>query len=1022
MKKFLVSITFAASLFQATSAQDQTVCAPTFTEWQDQQVNEVNRFPVHTSFFLYENTGAALKGDRENSANYLSIEGDWKFNWVENADQRPTKFWGEGYDDSQWGKMSVPGIWELNGYGDPVYVNINFAWKGHFENNPPYVPIKDNHVGTYRRSIDIPESWSGDRVIVHFGSVTSNIYLWVNGKFVGYAEDSKNAAEFEITDVIRPGANTFAFQVFRWCDGTYSEDQDFWRMSGTARDSYLYRIDSKAGVQDIRITPDLDGEYRDGSLRIDTKTYGDASIDYKLLDAQGNTVAEATSDGGQTILNVASPSKWTAETPYLYSLVAEVSAKDGRKVGTIVQKAGFKKVEIKGSQLLVNGKPVLIKGANRHEMDPDGGYVVSRERMIEDITIMKRFNINAVRTCHYPSDPIWYDLCDEYGIYVCAEANQESHGFQYAETSLARRPEFQKQILERNIHNVSVNFNHPSIIYWSLGNETVDGPNFTTAFQWIKSQDQSRPIHWERAVKGPNTEIYCPMYLPHKACEAYALSTAPEDAKPLIQCEYAHAMGNSGGGFKEYWELIRKYPKYQGGFIWDFVDQGLRKKNADGVEYFSYAGDYNDYDSNLDKNFNSNGLISPDRVPNPHMYETGYYYQNIWATPADLSKGLVNVYNEYFFRDLSAYRLDWALIVDGRQVQDGSIDKIDAAPGETVQVEIPFDRNIAADNAAEVFLNIEFALKDAEPLMEAGQVVAYNQLAINEKGAKMDMPSSDKGKLKVNRTGDAVTVSGAGVELVFDTTDGFIRKYTAGGREILDGEDGLLKPNFWRAVTDNDFGAGLQKKLGVWRNPSMKLTSLEAEPVKAKGKEAAASPKARVKATYSMPEVQAILTMSYGIYADGSLEVTEEMKTDSSVKVPDLLRFGVVMTLPKEMNVSTFYGRGPVENYSDRKVSQNVGIYTQTTGEQFYPYIRPQETGTKSDIRWWRQENASGEGFAVTSDRLFSASALDYTIESLDENPEGKGQRHSPEVIKSDYVNLCLDLEQAGLGGVDSWS
>ena len=1021
MNRILVTIALAAGICQAAAAQGQSSGSPTFTEWQDQQVNEVNRFPVHTSFFLYENTGAALRGEQKSSANYLSIEGDWKFNWVENADQRPTEFWGEDYDDSKWGTMPVPGIWELNGYGDPVYVNINFAWRGHFKNNPPFVPIKDNHVGTYRRIVNIPENWSKDRVIVHFGSVTSNIYLWVNGKFVGYAEDSKNAAEFEITEYLKPGDNLFAFQTFRWCDGTYSEDQDFWRLSGTARDSYLYRIDSKAGVQDIRITPDLDSEYRDGSLKIDTRTYGDAVIDYKLLDAQGNTVAQAKSEGGETVLNVSAPAKWTAETPNLYSLVAEVSSKDGRQIGTIVQKAGFKKVEIKNSQLLVNGKPVLIKGANRHELDPDGGYVVSKERMIQDIQIMKRFNINAVRTCHYPSDPIWYDLCDQYGIYLCAEANQESHGFQYGKTSLAYRPEFQKQILERNIHNVSVNFNHPSIIYWSLGNETADGPNFTTAFQWIKSQDQSRPIHWERAIKGPNTEIFCPMYLPQDQCEAYALSNAPEDAKPLIQCEYAHAMGNSGGGFKEYWDLVRKYPKFQGGFIWDFVDQGLRKKNADGVEYYSYAGDYNDYDSNNDKNFNNNGLISPDRVPNPHMYETGYYYQNIWATPADLSKGLVDVYNEYFFRDLSAYRLNWALVVDGKQVQNGSIEKIEAAPGETVQVEIPFDKTVA-DGQGEAFLDIEFALKEAEPLMEAGQVVAYNQLAICEKAPQMDIPSSDKGKLKVSRTQSAVTVSGEGVELVFDATDGMLRKYSSGGKNLLAGEGSLLRPNFWRAVTDNDFGAGLQKKLGVWRNPSMELISLEAAPVKAKGKEAATSPKAKVSATYSLPEVKATLTMTYGIYADGSLEVTEEMKADSSAKVPDLPRFGVVMTLPKEMNVSTFYGRGPIENYSDRKMSQNVGIYTQTTDEQFYPYIRPQETGTKTDIRWWKQADASGNGFTVTSDKLFSASALDYTIASLDENPEGKEQRHSPEVPKSDYVNLCIDLEQAGVGGIDSWS
>ena len=544
---------------------------PTFTEWHDMQVNEINRFPTHTSFFAYENIPAAQEGNMKASGNYLSLEGQWKFKWVENADQRPTDFFAEGYDDSQWGRMNVPGLWELNGYGDPIYVNIGFGWRGHFQNNPPNVPEKDNHVGSYRRVVNIPDSWNGKQVVAHFGSVTSNMYLWVNGQFVGYTEDSKMAAEFDLTPYLKKGDNLIAFQTFRWCDGSYCEDQDFWRLSGVARDCYLYARDKAIHIDDVRITPDLVNNYKDGRLNVKVNFSGKCNLTFELFDADGKSVAVKALENlkgntAEVTLDVKAPNKWTAETPYLYTLVVCPTTPNARFTAyeAIPQKVGFRKVEIRNSQLLVNGEAVYIKGADRHELDPDGGYVVSRERMIEDIKIMKRFNINAVRTCHYPDDPIWYDLCDEYGIYLCAEANQESHGFGYRPDSEAKKPQFALQILQRNQHNVGVNFNHPSVIIWSMGNETVDGPNFTAAYQWIKSQDLSRPVHWEQAGGGPNTDIRCPMYASQEWCERYAKSERPEDQKPLIQCEYSHAMGNSCGGFKEYWDLVRRYAKFQG--------------------------------------------------------------------------------------------------------------------------------------------------------------------------------------------------------------------------------------------------------------------------------------------------------------------------------------------------------------------------------------------------------------------------------------------------------------------------
>ena len=596
MKHLLLTLAIAGMTPCHIYAANETDKAtePTFTEWHDLSVNNVNRFATRTSFFAYENREAALKGDRDKSSNFLSIEGDWRFQWVENADQRPTDFFRTDYDDAAWKTMRVPGIWELNGYGDPEYVNIGFAWRGHFKNNPPMVPTKDNHVGSYRRTIRIPDSWDGRQVIAHFGSVTSNMYLWVNGKFVGYAEDSKSAMEFDITPYLKKGDNLIAFQSFRWCDGSYSEDQDFWRLSGVARDCFLYSRSQTAHVDDVRVTPDLDAEYKNGSLAVALKAKGNAKFLIDLIAPDGDVVSRKILNSSKVkkqkgrdvaVVNatvkfdVENPLKWTAETPNLYKVVVTVQ-QDNKDVESVPVRTGFRKVEIKNKQLLVNGQPILIKGANRHEIDPDGGYVVSRERMLEDVKLMKQFNVNAVRTCHYPDDPYFYELCDEYGIYVCAEANQESHGFFYDSDAITTTDLFAKQIMERNEHNVHNQYNHPSVIYWSMGNETADSKNFAAVKKWINEFDPSRPVHYERAILGDNTDFYAEMYITPEAAERYAKD--PASPKPMIHCEYAHAMGNSCGVMQEYWDLIRKYPIYQGGFIWDFVDQGLRGKDAKG--------------------------------------------------------------------------------------------------------------------------------------------------------------------------------------------------------------------------------------------------------------------------------------------------------------------------------------------------------------------------------------------------------------------------------------------------------
>ena len=1013
---------------------------PTFTEWHDLQVNEINRLPLHTLHFAYDpndfpGTGAEYL-DKKKSMNYLSLDGTWKFNWVANADERPTDFYKTDLDDSKWKNIQMPGNWEMLGYGQPEYVNVGFAWRGHFNQQPPAVPTKDNHVGSYRREINIPANWDGKRVIAHFGSVTSNIYLYVNGQFAGYAEDSKVAAEFDITPFLKKGKNLIAFQSFRWCDGSWCEDQDFWRLSGPARENYLYARSKEHRLLDVRVETELKNNYKDGALNITAKLQGNTLAYFGLYDPDGKEVIVTGTDNvrngvAKYQLRVKNVRKWSAETPNLYTLVVSPIQNGGMySPYEIIQvKVGFRKVEIKNKQLLVNGQPVLLKGANRHEMDPDAGYNVSEQRMIQDIMMMKRLNINAVRTCHYPDDPRWYDLCDKYGLYVVAEANQESHGFQYGDDAAAKKPEFAKQIMERNQHNVSMFYNHPSIITWSLGNETVMGDNFIQAYNWIKSQDKTRPVQYEQAHRGAGTDIFCPMYYPVSACEKYAKD--PNSPMPLIQCEYNHTMGNSGGNLSDYWNLVRKYPIFQGGFDWDFVDQALHRnivkpmsilpykmnnEELRKIEY-TYGGDYNKYDPS-DNNFNCNGIIGPDRQMNPHAYEVAYQYQNIWAKMVSAEAGQVSVYNENFFRDLSNYALAWSLEEDGVETQNGTIADLDVPAQQSRTYTIPYDRSKITGK--EVFLNIDFRLKNAEPLMTAGQVVAYAQLPVVTKQAcegdcsKMLAEGHGKKKMKLAAKKDnVIAVTTPNLTFKLDRTTGLISEYAYNGKSML-GEGGTLKPNFWRAPTDNDMGAGLQKKFKVWKNPQMNLKNIDVK----KDKKANT---VTIVTSFDMPEVQGQMDITYLVFANtGAVKVTEDFKATEGAKVSDMFRFGMLLQMPYTMEKSNYYGRGPVENYSDRKDCMRIAIYSDEADNQYFPYIRPQESGTKSDIRWWKQTDATGLGLQVKSCTPFYASALHFDTEELDDGDE-KEQRHSFDLKKSKFTNLFLDAAHMGVGGENSW-
>jgi len=994
--------------------------AQTFTEWQDPEVNAVNRQPMHASFFAYESDTAAKNG-KELSRRFLPLDGEWRFDWTRDADRRPKDFFRTDFDDGSWATMPVPGLWELHGYGDPIYVNEGYPWREQFTSDPPNVPVAGNHVGSYRRTIEIPASWEGRQVIAHFGSATSNLYLWVNGHFVGYSEDSKLECEFDVTRYVRPGANLFALQIFRWSDGTYLEDQDFFRFSGLARENYLYARDRRH-IDDIRLDATLsDGRTHgilDAELTLSPAAKGGA-VEIVLSDRTGKELArERAKIAAQSLrltLDAGAVNPWSAELPELYDVRITLEDPSGRMLETVPLHAGFRDVKIEGGQLLVNGRPILIKGVNRHEMDPDGGYIVSEARMIEDIRILKANNFNAVRTCHYPDDPRWYDLCDRYGIYLVAEADIESHGMGYGEKTLAKDPRYAKAHLERNERNVRRNINHPSVIVWSLGNEAGDGPNFDACYDWIKNYDPSRPVHYERAIYSEgarNTEICCPMYWSHERCEKY-LNGEPK--MPLIQCEYAHAMGNSGGGFGDYWKLIRKYPGYQGGYIWDFADQSQRKTGKGGVGIWGYGGDWNPYDAS-DCNFCDNGLVAPDRTPNPHLFEARYWQQPLWCSLDDDGRTL-RVFNEYFFRTANNCYLRWTILRDGDPWRSGIVSGWAIRPQQTRTFVLPYDpARLPADG--ELLLNVEFRLCDAEPLLAPDHRIAYQQFPLREAApaafpaaGRRETSGRETDPLRIcDRDRNYLIVENADVRIDFRRADGFIVRYEIGGAPLLDA-GARLEPNFWRAPTDNDYGAGLQRKNRVWADPGLRLVSLE---------KALKADTAVVTAHYALERTGGALEIEYRIASTGAIAVSQRLAAGDRPGIPDLMRFGMRMRMPAAYDAIDYYGRGPWENYADRKDGALLGRYRQTVDEQFYPYIRPQETGTKSDVRRWRQTDAAGRGLEIAAAAPFFASALHYAQEALDEGPD-KRQGHSPEIVPDTAVWLCIDGSHCGVGGINSW-
>lgn len=1004
--------------------------------WMDPGVNRVNALAPRASFFAFESEALAAKGDKTLSSRYLSLEGMWRFNFVKDHDKAPRDFFAPGYDDSDWVQFPVPGLFEMNGYGDRIYKNVGYSWYTQFAPNPPYIEERNNYTGSYRREVFIPAEWKGRNVVMHIGSATSNVTLWVNGREVGYSEDSKDAVEFDITRYLRPGQkNLICMQVMRWCDGSYCEDQDFWRFTGIAREVYLYAR-PVAHIADLFVKQDLImedsndvwGSNGDLEFTLKTANANGKTVTYTLYDPTGEKLLSSTdkvvNNEVTAHVDVNGVFPWSAETPYLYDLIITLSDAKTGTIESLRQRIGFRHIEVKDGQVLLNGKAVLFKGVDRHEMDPDGGYVVSPERMLQDIKMMKELNVNAVRTSHYPNDPRWYDLCDEYGIYVCAEANFESHGMGYGDRRLTQDPRFRQTFVERNLCNVEIQKNHPSVIFWSMGNESGHGDNVKAAYRAIKQLDNTRPVQYEGAGLAPETDIFCPMYYGYGSCENYSKG---HPDRPLIQCEYAHAMGNSMGGFMLYMDLIRRYPHYQGGFIWDFVDQGVRGvSRVTGKQIWMYGGDSGRYPAS-DHSFNCNGILAPDRTCNPHAHEVRYGYQNYWVKDINPAAGTISVYNENFFADSRNMDIVLSVLADGREVAGATLSDVNIPAQQTRTVGVPASLFRAVDEnpGREMFLNVEFRLKAPlstlfPSLLPAGHVVAHQQLVLPSAMTAV-MPAVATVPARP-ATDDTVTVSrmlacyemtARGMTVTVNRHTGLIDYLDVHGKAMLEDGQSVI-PNFWRAPTDNDYGAGLQHRFGAWRHPGRYVESVSLF----SGRDSAS-----VVARMRLEGVDARLTLTYTLYNNGELTVREHLDVNEEAEnKPQPMRFGMQWVMPREYGTVHYYGRGPVENYADRKESQHMGIYTARVEDMYYPYVRPQESGNHCDVRYWQVVNAAGEGLQFTAHGDMECSSLNYLPADLDDGPASRDrQSHSGDLTPRPWTVTQVAQAQIGLACVNTW-
>ena len=1002
-------------------------------DWENPEVFQINREKAHASFYRFTDRQTAIENDYAASPFYQSLNGPWKFNWVKRPSDRPVFFYKESFDVSEWTDITVPSNWELQGFGVPIYTNIIYP----FPRNPPFIPHDYNPVGSYRKNFQLPEDWQGTDIFIHFGAVRSAMYIWVNGHKVGYNEGSKTPAEFNITPYLKAGENWVAVEVYRWSDASYMEDQDFWRLSGMDRDVYLYAT-PKTTLQDFRVVADLDGNYRNGLFDLEL-TYRNSSgenvsgyaVQVDLADGGTNlfsvteTVdieagAEKNISINQTVSNV---KKWTAETPDLYTLIIHLKDPQGAIVEVTSHKIGFRKIEIKNNQFMVNGVAVCLKGVNLHDHDEKTGHVVSEELTLKDLRIMKENNINAVRCSHYPKDASFYRLCDQYGFYVIDEANIETHGMgatnqgSFDESKHpAYLPEWKAMHLDRTERMYERDKNFTSIVTWSLGNEAGNGENFFATYRWLKDRDKTRPVQYEGATQFENTDIQAPMYPLIPQLVRYAENN-PE--RPLIMCEYAHAMGNSVGNLQEYWDVIEKYDVLQGGFIWDWVDQGLLAKTPEGDSYWAYGGDLGGQAYHNDANFCLNGLVNPDRTPHPSLFEVKKVYQYIKFREFNAADGTFTVYNGYDFTHLDNFNFQWELLEDGVVVKKQPLPGVTLGPREqtTLSITLPSMRP-----GKEYLLNVTASLKTDGDLLKAGHILAREQFKLSDAGTA-DFDKNAPGHLSLSSDDDDYLISGQGFDIRFDRKTGKLYSLRYEGKEII---NSAIAPNFWRAPIDNDYGFNMPKRLGVWKTASLNQPLKEMYITNsAKGKRKIAKGNVKngtfsVVTAYKLPAVQGAVSVTYDINARGEILVTTKV-SDLADNLPVLPRVGHVFAIGKQFENVSWYGRGPHENYEDRNTAAFVGTYRAKVKDLYYPYSRPQENGYKTDIRWVSFQNGDGFGIKISSTGdLINFSAHHQLNDDFDGGSK-KTQKHTFDVPVRPLVNINIDHRQMGVGGDNSW-
>jgi beta-galactosidase len=1025
MLTFYHQIQIKAHIFSFMGSKD----LPRF-DWENCDIIARNKEPAHNTMVPFPTVeGARLKSYSESPC-YRSLDGLWKFNWVKKPADRPIDFYKEEYSVDNWKEISVPSNWERQGYDIPIYTNVKYPYPINTKKIPG-IDHNDNPVGSYRRYFEIPQEWQGHEVFIHFGGVMSAYYVWVNGEQVGYAQDSMLPAEFNITKNLRAGQNLLAVEVYRWSDGSYFEDQDMWRLSGIFRSVYIY-CKPKVHLWDFFAITDLDNEYKDAILKIKAKirNLGEDDIENYRLDAiledNNHHVVKLTSSLSSNVTvkknettefeissHVSEPLKWTAETPHLYYIILQLKDNQGRILEAAQNRIGFRKVEIKNAQFLLNGKRIFIKGVNRHEHDPDTGHTMSLERMKQDILLFKQFNINAVRTCHYPNDPRWYDLCDEYGIYVMDEANIESHGLR--NTLPKSDPKWTKSVVARMTEMVHRDKNHPSVIIWSLGNEAGNGDNFIKMKQAAMLIDTTRQYHYEGDYELNESDFFSSMYTrPHdliKSCEYQPITighvkrVSPKKFKdkPRILCEYAHSMGNSTGNFKEYWDIFEKYPQCVGGFIWDFVDQGFRKTDSQGKEFWAYGGDFGDKPN--DETFCINGVVGPDRTPHPGLWEVKKVHQFIKAEPVDILQGKIRITNKYQFISLDFIHGSWELIANGDPISHGDLPALYIPAGESQEFVIPFTQpTIYA--GLEFFMKITFTLKQDMPWASKGHILAWDQFPVPFEVPKaVPMKLDVLPVLKGNDMVDKYRVKGVDFQLTINKKTGSIDSFIWDNKELIVSP---LEPNFWRPPTDNDWGFANFVKILRKRRPwagvaqKRKVMSFVIKEM--------APQLIKIHVEYKIPQGKTPYITEYLIYGSGDVIIE-----NSFTPAKEIHKFGMQFAIAKEYDKITWYGRGPHENYWDRKTGAAIGEYTMGIGEFTHDYVRPQENSNRDDVRWVSFTNSQGKGLVAFGDPVINIGAWPYSQADLEK------ARHINELPIRDFITINLDYKQKGVGGDDSW-